>query len=207
MKAQVLSTRYVVREGGRKIVHRAGAIVEVTKAEFERGKGKFLRAHSEASTPLPASNASAVDPRATQPDGTPLDGVVKGKPPVDLEAYVPAKSQVEADERATARGITFPAKTSLKDKNAALKEMHDTEQAAAADDPDAAPVLDDLSEKSDEELIQLAIDAGHAESEMVEMGHDELVTFVAAAVNRRSQDPAAQAEALASSSADDSSQE
>lgn len=193
MEAQVVSSVWVRREGRRKTFIGRGEIFDATEREYFEGlRTGMLRPASDADLELPGPNAGAVDHRATQPDGTPLDGVTVG---ATTAAEVPPEptGHKEADAQAAELGIQFPKKTTLPDKVQAIRQVRES-QAAATDTPPApdAGTDVDLSTLPDGELIQLGIDHGHTEEEMVELSHDELVLFVAEAVNRRTADPAEQ---------------
>lgn len=150
-----------------------------------------IRPFDEAA-PLPSStNPDAVEglAAATQPSGEPLALA----PDEEVETgFKPAGSHAEADALAEEYGVTFPAKTKLDEKNEALAQVYAARQTGAAQ-----PAVEDISELSDDELIQRGIDFGHSEEEMVDLSHDELVSFVAEAMGRQGDTSAAQEASVA----------
>lgn len=198
MKAQVIATRYVQIEGEGESLHRirrsAGDVIDVSRDEFDRGvELGVLREPTDA--PLPEPNAAAAPPALTQPDGTPIDPEeVDGE--ISDSGFKRANTHAEADAMAETYGVTFPAKTRLDAKNEALEQLY-----AASSDATTAPALtptsEDISELSDDELIQRGVDYGHTEEEMADKSHDELVLFVAEAMARQGSTPQAQAASVA----------
>ena len=194
MEAQVIASVWIRRSGTDRSrqTFRRGQTIDVSQAELDQGvEDGTLR--EPASATLPPANHAATDSRPTAPGGAPIDVT-------HVEAasvFKAAKSHAEADANAAGLGVTFPKRTSLAAKNEALEQIVKAREAAAADQPTAPePVLEDLSELDDAELIQRGIDFGHSEDEMAELSHNELVLFVAEAQNRRSATAAGQTAAL-----------
>lgn len=197
MKAQVVSTRYpqIDTNGDR---HRRvrGEVIDVTQEEFDRGVALgALRKPSDVALPeanLAATIADGTVAPITQPDGTALELPETGAP----EDFKKPRTHIEADALAASLNVTFPDGTKLDEKVEALKQVA---AARAAGEPAAdVPVSrEDISDLTDAELIQRGIDFGHSEDEMVEKSHDELVLFVAEAMNRAGNTEAQQQRSLA----------
>ena len=98
-----------------------------------------------------------------------------------MPEWTPPRSSAAADALAAELGVSFPPKTKLADKIAALQEV-------ISAPPPAAPAGPSLADLSEEELIDLAVGCGHSEAEVVELSKSELVLFVAEAMGRRSAD-------------------
>lgn len=199
MKAQVIASRYVRRETidgrERRVSYAQGAIIDAPKEEVDAGIARgTLREASRADAPLPAPNAVAAGLAAvpTTPAGTPIDEAnVEGGFGGDAEWKAP-RTHADADAELARLGVTAPADAKLPAKIEILEQMR-----AAAGAGAAPATTEDLSELSEEELIQRAIDFGHSEDEVAELGHDGLVLFVAEAMNRQAADPAGQAARVA----------
>lgn len=197
MKAQVVSTRYpqIDANGDR---HRRvrGEVIDVTKEEFDRGVALgALREPSDVALPeanLAATIADGTAAPITEPDGTPLDLPGADTP----DDFKKPRTHIEADALAASLNVTFPDGTKLGDKVEALQQVA---AARAAGEPalDAPVSREDISELSDAELIQRGIDFGRSEDEMTEMGHDELVLFVAETMNQAGNTEAQQQRSLA----------
>lgn len=195
MKAQVVATRYPQMIDGERHRRDYGEIIEVGKKEFDRGvKLGVLRKPDDSALPEPnvaATTAEGSAPALTQPDGTEITKAELGEAEGDFK---PAGTHAEADAMATELGVTFPPKTKLDAKNEALAQVYSARDTAT---PALVPTGEDISELSDEELIQRGIDYGHDEEQMVELNHDELVLFVAEAMSRQGNTPAAQEASVA----------
>lgn len=198
MKVQTIATMYAEHgdDGELKAVHRRGEVFDLKDATDAIEKGLVRPADAEGELPPPNAGAAVTAP--TQPDGTPIPADAEGNP-LTAGALTNAapdwkapSTHKEADAMAADLGITFPRKTTVAEKSSAIRAVLD---AQAAGEP--TPTSEDLTELSDEELIQRAVDYGHSEDEVIELGHDELVLFVAEAMNRQTADPAQQAERTA----------
>lgn len=139
-----------------------------------------IRAYSDAALPSSSNPDAELAGALTQPDGSPV--TLAPDEAVD-SGFKAARTHAEADAMAADYGVTFPEKTKLDEKNAALEQMATARAAGETSAP--AATEENLAELSDEELVQRGIDYGHTEEEMAELGHDALVLFVAEAMARQ----------------------
>jgi hypothetical protein len=200
MKAQVVFSRYVRVEDGRRRSYRRGDEIEVSKDELEEGLERgALRKVSDADEPMPAPNAGAAIVAPTTPAGEPIETDAEGNPLVAGETpaaeveTVNYRTHKDADERASELGISFPDGTTVTDKNAAINAY------LAAQAGGVEMTSENIAELSEAELMERGEIYGLSEDEMTELSRDELVLRVAEAMNARTADPAEQARENASS--------
>lgn len=203
MKARVIATRYPQLEGddpATSIRHRRsfGEIIEVSKEEFERGvQIGALQAESDTAPGVDETNLLFAQEAgiATQPSGEPITDE-EGNPvetpagaDLNFEEWTAPRTHKAANAELKDHGIVPPEGATVRQKVAMLEQYR-----AAAQSGDAPQVVatEDISELSDGELIQRAVDFGLGEEEVIEKSHDELVLIVAEAMHRQSADPAEQ---------------
>lgn len=198
MKVQAIATSFIVYNDERTSIekrYRRGDVFELDSKRAKAGiEAGLIREHSDDAGELPPPNWKAADPRPTQPDGTPISEDSEGTPLVE-GAILPGSdwkapaTHKDADAQGAELGIAFPKGAKLVEKANAIRDF----RAAQAAGESTAPTSEELHELGDEELIQRGIDFGLTEDELVEKDHDGLVLAVAEAMNRQTDDPAAQA--------------
>lgn len=193
MKVQTVATIYIERDadGVMAARHRRGEVFELeSSSEAKAGIDAGLLRPADETGDLPEPNWAAVDRRPTQPDGTPIDADADGNKltvgPAAVGAedaeWKPPRTHKEADAMLSEYSISMPAKATVAQKVAAVEQYR---AASLAGDTTQAPSELDLSTMDDSELIQIGVDSGLTEDEMVELGHDELVLRVAEVMNLR----------------------
>lgn len=196
MRVQVISTIYIVRDsaGARTGRYRRGDVFDLTAKTAEADIAAGLLRPADAAGELPPPNHMGVPEYATQPDGTPLETVpLTSATTADTDTWVKPRTHADADAQLAELSVSAPRGATVADKVAVIEQI----RAAQTDAPPAT--TEDLSLLSDDELIARGIECGHSETELRalvdkagDQAHDELVLFVAEAVNRRTADPAAQ---------------